>query len=158
MEAGPAGRLSRFLVRCHPRRWRDRYGEEMLEVLDQHQPTARTAASLAASAVSTHLDPAWRTGRLSLTRLRRAALISAAAVAPIVLVFGSLFGYAAWKDGHWHPAAGEPLDAVAFSPHTPVLVTAFGGAIDGVDMVWDVTELSRPRRLSQFEGGQPMAT
>jgi WD40 repeat protein len=37
------------------------------------------------------------------------------------------------------------------------LVTAFGGAIDGVDRLWDVTDLSRPRRLSQFEGGQPMA-
>ena len=157
MRPVPAARLSRFLVGCHPRRWRDRYGEEMLEVLDQHHPTARTAASLAASALSTHVDPAYRTEWLSLTRLRRAALISAAVVTPVVLVFGSLFGCAAWKDGHWHPAADDPLDAVAFSPHTPVLVTAFGGAIDGVDMVWDVTELSRPRRLSQFEGGQPTA-
>jgi WD40 repeat protein len=26
-----------------------------------------------------------------------------------------------------------------------------------VDRLWDVTDLSRPRRLSQFEGGQPMA-
>ena len=37
------------------------------------------------------------------------------------------------------------------------MVTAFGEAIDGVDMVWDVTDPSRPRRLSQFEGGQPLA-
>ena len=37
------------------------------------------------------------------------------------------------------------------------MVTAFGEAIDGVDMVWHVTDLSRPQRLSQFEGGQPMA-
>lgn len=59
-----------------------------------------------------------------MTRLRRAALISAAIVAPIVLVFGPLFGYAAWKDGHWRPAADEPLDAVAFSPHAAILVTA----------------------------------
>ena len=36
-------------------------------------------------------------------------------MAPIVLVFGPLFGYASWKDGHWRPAADEPLDAVAFS-------------------------------------------
>jgi hypothetical protein len=42
MRPGLASRLSRVLVRCHPRRWRDRYGEEMLDVLDQHQPTART--------------------------------------------------------------------------------------------------------------------
>jgi len=41
MWPGPAGRLSRALVGCHPRRWRERYGEEMLDVLDQHHPTAR---------------------------------------------------------------------------------------------------------------------
>ena len=39
MRPGQAARLSRFLVGCHPRRWRDRYGEEMLDVLDQHRPT-----------------------------------------------------------------------------------------------------------------------
>jgi WD40 repeat protein len=152
-----AARLSRFLVRCHPRRWRDRYGPEMLDVLDQHHATARTVASLWASAVSAQLDPAYRTDRLSLSRLRRGALISATVAAPLVLVFGSLFGYAAWKDSYWHPAADEPLETAAFSPHTGIMVTAFGGAIDGMDMVWDVTELSRPRRLSQFEGGQPLA-
>jgi hypothetical protein len=70
MEPGPTGRLSRVLVGWHPRRWRQRYGEEMLDVLDQHHPTARTVASLGASAVSAHLDPAWRTERLSLSRLR----------------------------------------------------------------------------------------
>ena len=37
MRPGLAGRLSRVLVGCHPRRWRERYGEEMLDVLDQHQ-------------------------------------------------------------------------------------------------------------------------
>ena len=114
----------------------------MLDVLDQHHATARTVASLGASAVSAQLDPAWRTDRLSLARLRRAALISAAIAAPLALVLAP-FGYQAWQDGYWHPAADEPLETAAFSPRT--------------DMVWDVTDLSRPRRLSQFEGGQPMA-
>ena len=150
------GRLSRFLVGCHPRRWRERYGEEMLDVLDQYRPTARTVASLGASAVSAHLDPAYRTDRLSLSRLRRAALISAAIAAPLALVLAP-FGYQVWQDGYWHPAADEGLAAVAFSPHSAILVTAFGVALDGTDMVWDVTDLSRPRLLSQFEGGQPMA-
>ena len=156
MRPGLAGRLSRFLVGCHPRRWRERYGEEMLDVLDQHHATARTVASLGASAVSAQLDPAYRTDRLSLSRLRRAALISAAIVAPLALVLAP-FGYQVWQDGYWHPAADEPLETAAFSPHTDIMVTAFGEAIDGTDMVWDVTDLSRPRRLSQFEGGQPMA-
>ena len=58
-----AVRLSRFLVRCYPRRWRQRYAAELLEVLDQHRPTARTVLNLCAIAVSTHLDPAWRAER-----------------------------------------------------------------------------------------------
>jgi len=156
MRPGLAGRLSRFLVGCHPRRWRERYGEEMLDVLDQHHATARTVASLWASAVSTQLDPAYRTDRLSLSRLRRAALISAAVAAPLALVLAPL-GYRMWQDSYWHPAADEPLETAAFSPHTGIMVTAFGEAIDGTDMVWDVTDLSRPRRLSQIEGGQPVA-
>jgi WD40 repeat protein len=156
MRPGPAGRLSRALVGCHPRRWRERYREEMLDVLDQHHPTARTVASLGASAVSAHLDPAYRTERLSLPRLRRAALTTAAIAAPLAL-FLAPFGYGAWYDDHWHPAADEPLETAAFSPHTDIMVTAFGGAIDGTDVVWDISDLSRPRRLSHFEGGQPVA-
>ena len=128
----------------------------MLDVLDQHHATARTVVSLWASAVSAQLDAAWRTDRLSLSRLRRAALISAAIAAPLTLVLAPL-GYQVWQDSYWHPAADEPLETAAFSPHTGIMVTAFGEAIDGTDMVWDVTNLSRPRRLSQFEGGQPLA-
>jgi WD40 repeat protein len=154
MAAGLAGRLSRALVRCHPRCWRDRYGEEMLEVLDQHQPTARTVASLAASVLSTHADPAYRTDRLSLSRLRRGALISAVVAALLALVLVPI-GYRIWQDGYWHPAADEGLAAVAFAPHSAILVTAFGVSLDGTDRVWDATNLSQPRLLSQFEGGQP---
>jgi hypothetical protein len=62
-----------------------------------------------------------------------------------------------WQDSYWHPAADEPLETAAFAPHTGIMVTAFGEAIDGTDVMWDVTDLSRPRRLSQFEGGQPVA-
>ena len=156
MRPALAGRLSRALVGCYPRRWRERYREEMLDVLDQHHPTARTVASLGASAISAYLDPAWRTGRLSLPRLRRAAVISAVVAAPLALFLGPV-GYAMWQSDRWQPGAGEPLETAAFSPHTGIMVTAFGGANDGTDMVWDVTDLSRPQRLSQFEGGQPMA-
>jgi hypothetical protein len=151
-----AGWLSRVLVGWHPRRWRQRYGEEMLDVLDQHHPTARTVASLGASALGAHLDPAWRTDRLSLSRLRRAALVSAVIAAPLALLLAPV-GYGAWQDDHWHPAADEGLLSAAFSARTAVMVTAFGQAIDGTDVVWDVSDLSRPRRLSQFEGGQPTA-
>jgi WD40 repeat protein len=154
MRPVPAGRLSRVLVGCHPRRWRERYGEEMLDVLDQHQASARTVLNLAASALSTHVDPAYRMEGLSLTRLRRAALISAVLAAPMVLIAGLFIG-SIWQEGHWHATTDDSLGAVAFSPHRAILVTAFGEAGDGVDVLWDVTDLSRPQRLSQFEGGEP---
>jgi uncharacterized protein involved in exopolysaccharide biosynthesis len=75
MSPAPAARLSRFLVGCYPWRWRQRYAEEMLEVLGQHRPTARTVLNLLAGAVSAHLDPAWRTHRPGLRRGARAAAI-----------------------------------------------------------------------------------
>ena len=157
MRPGLAGRLSRVLVGCHPRRWRERYGEEMLDVLDQHQADRADRGQPGGQRASARtLDPAYRTERLSLSRLRRAALISAAIAAPLALVLGPV-GYGTWQDSHWHPAADEPLETAAFSPHAGIMVTAFGEAIDGTDMMWDVTDLSLPRRLSQFEGGQPVA-
>ena len=81
--------------------------------------------SLWASAVSAQLDPAWRTDRLSLSRLRRAALTSAVIAAPLALVLAPV-GYRMWQDSYWHPAADEPLETAAFSPHTGIMVTAFG--------------------------------
>ncbi len=157
MRPGPAGRLSRALVGCHPRRWRDRYGEEMLSVLDQHQASTRTVVNLAASVLSTHADPAYRAEGLSPSRLRRAALVSAAITAPIVLVFGLLFGYAAWKD-RWHLSGAGGVSAVAFAPGQRLLVSAVGGVrADSMETVWDITDPARPRQLSAFQGGQPTA-
>ncbi len=128
----------------------------MLDVLDQYRPTARTVVNLAASVLSTHVDPAYRSEVLSTPRLRRAALISAAIAVPLTVILGPV-GYGIWQDDHWHPAADEGLLSVAFSAHTAIMVTAFGQSIDDTDAVWDVTDVSRPRRLSQFEGGQPTA-
>ena len=82
--------------------------------------------------------------------------MSAAIAVPLALVLGPV-GYRVWQDNHWHPAADEGLLSAAFSARTGILVTAFGQSIDGTDMVWDVTDMSRPLRLSQFEGGQPTA-
>jgi len=151
-----ADRLSIFLVRCHPRRWRDRYAQEMLDVLDQHQATARTVLSLWASAVSAQLDPAYRTEALSPTRLRRAALITAVTLGPIVLMAGWLIGNDAWKDSHWHVGVEGGVTSMAFSPADPhILVTATSGSMDGLDTLWDVTDPARPKDLAGFEGGGP---
>src|SRR6267154_55365 len=61
MEPGALdGRLSRAVVGCYPRRWKQRYAAELLDVLDQHRAGPRTVLSLAGGALSTHLDPDYR--------------------------------------------------------------------------------------------------
>ena len=168
MRTGQAGLLSRALVGCHPRRWRERYREEMLDVLDQHRASARTVLNLAVSVLSTHVDPAYRTEALSLPRLRRAALISVVIAAPLALILGPI-GYGIWQDDHWHPAADEGLVSAAFSAHAAILVTAFGVTLDGIDMVWDVTDLAgrgacrssraaSPRRCCRTTASWPPST
>ena len=160
MRPAPAARLSRALVGCYPRRWRERYRQEMLDILDQHQATGRTVLNLTAGALSTHLDPAYRAEGLSMTRLRRAAAISAAIAVPlavIVVLFGLLIFAQSWKEGHWHVGLGG-VTAMAFSPADQhLLVTATSGPQDGLDTLWDVTDPARPRRLANFEGGAPTA-
>jgi len=114
-------------------------------------------ASLAASALSTHADQAWRTDRLSLARLRRAALLSAVIAGPIVLVFGLLVGFAAWKE-RWHLSGAGGVNGVAFAPGQHLLVSAVEGpGEDNMDTVWDITDPARPRQLSAFRGGNPTA-
>ena len=154
MRPALAGRLSRLLVGCHPRRWRERYCAEVVDVLDQHHPTARTVVNLWASAVSAQLDPAYRLEGLWLTRLRRGALISAAVVVPIALI-ALYIQVATWKDGHWHIGLGG-VTAMAFSPADQhILVTATSGNLDGLDTLRNVTDPARPRRLANFKGGAP---
>ena len=156
MQPGLADRLSRALVGCHPRRWRERYGEEMLDVLDQHHPTARTAASLAVSVLSTHVDPAYRTAGPSRSQLRRTAGWAAAITAVLAMVSGCL-GYAAWSE-RWQLSGAGGVGAVSFGPGQRLLVTGVGGpGENNMVTVWDIGDPARPRQLSAFRGGQPTA-
>ena len=85
-----AARLSGALVACYPPRWKQRYREEMLEVLDQHRASSRTVLSLAGGALTAHLDPGYRMGRPVIkNKAVRALLIAAAScMAAIALVYG----------------------------------------------------------------------
>ena len=145
-----AARLSRFLIGCYPRRWRQRYAEELLEVLDQHRPTARTALNLWAGAVSAHLDPAWRAGRHPTIRLRRWAQISSG-IAAVLLVFALVISFLAWRDEQGSMGPPLPLSdgvfGVALSPDGRTVVT-----INTRLEMWDVADRAHPRRLAYTRG------
>jgi WD40 repeat protein len=145
-----AARLSRFLVGCHPRRWRRRYAAELLEVLGQHHLTGRTVLNLWASAVSAHLDPAWRAERHPMIGLRRWAPVFAAA-AGVLLVFAVGLGYLAWQDGKGNMGPPPPLSqgtfGVAFSPDGRTVAT-----INTNLELWDVADRAHPKRLAYSEG------
>jgi len=154
MRPGLAARLSRFLVRCYPPRWRQRYAEELLEVLDQHQPTSRTVLNLWAGAVSAQLDPAWRTRRHPAIGLRRRVRIGArvfAGIAAVLLVSAVAVSFLAWRDEQGNTGPPMPLSdgvfAMAFSPdgHT---VAVINPSLE----LWDVTNRAHPERLGYSEG------
>jgi WD40 repeat protein len=145
-----AARLSRFLVSCHPPRWRQRYAAELLEVLDQHRPTARTVLNLWASSVSAHLDPAWRTGRHPMIGLRRWTPVFAAA-GGVLLVFALGISFLAWRDEQGSTGPPPPLSqgtfGVAFSPDGRT-VAVINTSLE----LWDVADLAHPSRLAYSEG------
>jgi len=156
MWPGLAGRLSRVLVGCHPRRWRERYGGEMVDVLDQHQASARTVLNLTASVLSAHADPAYRAERPARIRLsdgeKPVIAVAAAVLAIVTVIF-----IGAWND-RWHLSGAGGVGGVAFAPGQHLLVSAVGGASqDSMDTMWDITDPARPRQLSAFQGGEPTA-
>jgi WD40 repeat protein len=154
MEPELAARLSRFLVGCHPPRWRQRYAAELLEVLDQHRPTSRTVLNLCASAVSANLDPAWQAGWHPTIRLRHWARIGAtifAGIAAVLLVFALGIGFLAWQDQKGNTGPPLPLSGgifgAALSPDGRTVVT-----ISANLEMWDVADRARSRRLAYTPG------
>jgi hypothetical protein len=145
---------ARLLVRCYPRRWRRRYGDELLAVLEQHRARRRTVLNLAVSALSTHLDPAYRLEGVTMARLRITLT-----TAGVVLLFAGLFGWwvhgQTWKDGHWHIGIEGSVGAMAFDPGRQIMVTATSNSTDGANALWNLADPARPRRLAIFEGGPP---
>jgi uncharacterized oligopeptide transporter (OPT) family protein len=66
-----------WILRCYPRRWRERYQEEMLAVLAQHTISLITLLDLLLGALDARLDPAYRTQEgLMFQRLRDTRTLS----------------------------------------------------------------------------------
>jgi nitrite reductase/ring-hydroxylating ferredoxin subunit len=54
--------LHRFLLRCYPAAWRERYADEFLALLEQRPPGIRQALDIAGAAVDARLHPQLRPG------------------------------------------------------------------------------------------------
>ena len=160
MKPALADRLCRALVGCYPDRWKQRYAAEMLDVLDQHPAGTRTVLSLAGAALTTHLDPGYRMEIRRMARLSKnakLAVIMSVAV-PAVLVAPVALPVIAQNisESSWHLSNGGAVGAVAFSGDRRILAGAADGPPwSGTSILWDVTNQARPRRLAEFEGGNP---
>ena len=156
MKPAVADRLSRAVVGCYPRRWKQRYAAELLDVLDQHRAGPRTVLSLAGGALSTHLDPDYRMQ----IRLSRDAKIYIAIFAAIIVGVPALVILPmiprAIRESRWEPSSSDSVGAIAFSRDQRIMVSATGGPPwEATSTLWDITGQARPRRLSVFEGGSP---
>lgn len=155
-----ADRLCRVLVGCYPPRWKRRYAEELLDVLDQHRAGRRTILSLASGALSTHLDPDYRMEIRLMPRLSRDTW---AVVAITVTVPAGLLAIVVVpqisqniRESSWHLSNGGAVGQVAFSRDRRILAGAADGPPwSGTSILWDVADQALPRRLAEFEGGNP---
>ena len=160
MKPALADRLCRALVGCYPHRWRQRYAAEMLDVLDQHGAGPRTVLSLAGGALTTHLDPGYRMKIRLMPRLSKnakLAIVMSVAV-PVVLVAPAAVPIIAQNinESSWHLSDGGAVGPVAFSADQRILAGAADGPPwSGTSILWDVTNQGVPRRLAEFEGGNP---
>jgi len=160
MKPALADRLSRAVVGCYPRRWKQRYAAELLDVLDQHRAGPRTVLSLAGGALSTHLDPDYRMQLRLMPRLSRDAKLYIAIFAAIIVGVPALVILPmiprAIRESRWQPSSSDSVGAIAFSRDQRIVVSATAGPPwEATSTLWDVTDQARPRRLSVFEGGSP---
>jgi WD40 repeat protein len=160
MKRALADRLCRALVGCYPRRWKQRYAAEMLDVLDQHRAGPRTVLSLASGALTTRLEPGYRMEIRPMPRLRKdatlAIVLSVTVPAVLIAVVGLPVIAQNSGESSWHLSNSGAVGPVAFSGNRRILAGAADGPPwSGTTILWDVTDQALPRRLAEFEGGNP---
>jgi WD40 repeat protein len=161
MRTALADRLSRALVGCYPPRWKQRYADELLDVLDQHRAGPRTVLSLAGGVVSAHLDPSYRMEIHAMPRpgrdtWRQLTIFAVIMVGLAALVAGPAIARNI-RESSWHASADGSVGTVAFSRDLRFMVSTAGNTPwAATSTLWDITDQARPRRLSVFEGGNPI--
>jgi WD domain, G-beta repeat len=159
-----AARLSRALVACYPPRWKQRYREEILDVLDQHRARPRTVLSLASGAMTAHLDPSYRMEkpviRIKNDVTQGILMFAGGTALVVVLLFGLFFLVnlpGIIKDSSWRPGHAGGDTALQLTPNQRLLATVAGGEpTTAVVTLWSVGGTG-VRQLSSFEGGMTVA-
>lgn len=160
MKPALADRLCHALVSWYPRRWKQCYATEMLEVLDQYHAGPRTVLSLAGGALTTHLDPGYRMELRPMPRLSKdaklAVVLSAVVAAGLIAIVALPAIAQNIRESSWHQSNSGAVASVVFSRDRRILVGAADGPPwSGTSILWDVTDQAQPRRLAEFEGGTP---
>src|ERR1700722_3394834 len=160
MRLALAARLCRILIGCYPRRWKQRYAAEMLDVLDQHRAGSGTVLSLVGGALTTHLDPGYRMEIRRMPRLSKdaklAVILSVTVPAGIIALVALPAIAHNISESSWHLSNSGALGSVAFSGNQRIVAGASGGPPwSGTSILWNVTDQAWPQRLAEFEGGNP---
>jgi len=143
-------RMARRAVRWYPRRWRERYAEEILDVLDQHRITARTVVNLAANAAATRLDPAYRPDTsATLRRIRTGLAVLAAVVAIPALLVGVRL-----MIGEETAFGVTGAHGLAVSGDGRLVVSSSGAS---TVRLWNIADPRHPLLQSSFDGGTALA-
>jgi hypothetical protein len=117
-----------WILNCYPHRWRERYQEEMLAVLEQHTISLVTLLDLLLGALDAHLDPAYRTKEgFMFHRLRDTRTLSLIYICALSMflfsatLWTALNGSLAFQDN----ALGSSTEAIASSA-TLVIIPGLG--------------------------------
>ena len=142
--------LARRAVGWYPRRWQERYADEVLDVLDQHRVSARTVLNLAANAAAARLDPTYRQeGPPVLNRLRTGLTV----LVVLTAFFGLLVGVRLLI-GEETAFGVTGAHGIAVSGDGNLVATSSGAV---TVRLWNITDPRHPVRLSTFDGGTFLA-
>lgn len=87
------------LIRLYPRAWRQRYGQEMRELLAAQKPTLRTFADLVAGAVDARLNPQGTPANRAGSKQGAGHMVKAFRCAPEGVSMSDQWRSAAWLVG-----------------------------------------------------------
>jgi len=128
---------ARRWVRLYPRRWRERYGDELAAILEDLHPTRRPALDLLAGALDARLHPSLPNGGDPVNDIPpHARILSRLALAVLILPTAFLASVSAngFGNGAVHPAVGRFFalpgveQATVLGPFVALALLAFATA------------------------------